>query len=300
MDVLLLLFAAENRYIIKNGIDTVRKFNTKLMFLILLILLTAQMSCVIYQRSAASRLSFISPEEDSFRRQQLTEGTLAEILFITRNSSLETGDILTILAARNPSGVLKIPAGFQPSDLVSWKRILMHYNYTGYDKIRRYYSALWNDAVCFPVAEEGMVYENTWMFERTYGGNRGHEGTDVIPPENLPGYYRIISMTDGVVEKTGWLEKGGYRIGIRSPSGGYYYYAHLDSRNQDLQPGDTVEAGTVLGRMGDTGYGPEGTRGKFKVHLHLGIYLNTESGEEISVNPYWVLRYIQKQTENLQ
>ena len=42
--------------------------------------------------------------------------------------------------------------------------------------------------------------------------------------------------------------------------------------------------------MGDSGYGEEGTTGEFPVHLHLGIYLK-EGTEEISVNPYPVLRY---------
>ena len=43
------------------------------------------------------------------------------------------------------------------------------------------------------------------------------------------GFYPVISMTDGKIEKIGWLSLGGYRIGIRSPHGGYFYYAHLAS-----------------------------------------------------------------------
>ena len=44
--------------------------------------------------------------------------------------------------------------------------------------------------------------------------------------------------------------------------------------------------------MGDTGYGTEeGTRGKFPVHLHVGIYLY-QNEQEISVNPYPALSYV--------
>ena len=43
--------------------------------------------------------------------------------------------------------------------------------------------------------------------------------------------------------------------------------------------------------MGDTGYGKEGTHGKFPVHLHFGIYYN-ENGEERSLNPYYLLKYL--------
>ena len=55
-----------------------------------------------------------------------------------------------------------------------------------------------------------------------------------------------------------------------------------------------MKAGELLGFMGDSGYGEEeGTVGKFAVHLHLGIYIEDETGEEISVNPYWVLKWLE-------
>jgi murein DD-endopeptidase MepM/ murein hydrolase activator NlpD len=109
---------------------------------------------------------------------------------------------------------------------------------------------------------------------------------------NIRGYYPIISITDGTIEKIGWLEQGGYRIGIRSPSGGYFYYAHLYSYAPELKEGDQVIAGQLLGFMGDSGYGSEGTIGMFDVHLHLGIYVETGTGE-MSVNPYYILKMLE-------
>ena len=109
------------------------------------------------------------------------------------------------------------------------------------------------------------------------------------------GHYRIVSITDGVVEKIGWLPQGGYRIGIRSPSGGYFYYAHLSSYAEDFQKGDVISAGQLLGYMGDTGYGKEeGTSGQFPVHLHVGIYVRNEEIPELAVNPYWFLKYLEQ------
>jgi murein DD-endopeptidase MepM/ murein hydrolase activator NlpD len=105
-------------------------------------------------------------------------------------------------------------------------------------------------------------------------------------------------MTDGVVEKIGWLPLGGYRIGIRSPHGGYFYYAHLSGYEKKFQEGESIEAGDILGYMGNTGYGTEGTKGKFPVHLHLGIYIRTPQTEELSVDPYWILRCIYKNIRN--
>ena len=60
-----------------------------------------------------------------------------------------------------------------------------------------------------------ISYVDSWMFERNYGGKRGHEGTDIMAEKNTPGYYPVVSMTDGVVTEKGWLEKGGWRMGSR-------------------------------------------------------------------------------------
>ena len=113
--------------------------------------------------------------------------------------------------------------------------------------------------------------------------------------ERPRGYYPVVSMSDGVVEKVGWLEKGGWRIGIRAPGGAYLYYAHLYGYSREWQEGDAVKAGELLGFMGDTGYSTvEGTTGNFEVHLHVGIYMKTDHEDEMSINPYWVLKYLQK------
>ena len=149
----------------------------------------------------------------------------------------------------------------------------------------------------YPVAESSVdkslttSFINSWMKDRNYGGARGHEGTDLMASVNKRGIYPIISMTDGVVTNLGWLEKGGYRVGITSDSGTYYYYAHLESYS-NINEGDRVKAGELLGFMGDSGYGPEGTTGNFAVHLHVGIYFY-ENGKEVSVNPYYVLKYLE-------
>ena len=161
------------------------------------------------------------------------------------------------------------------------------------------YENIWKDLEYFPVPlstknpDAGIRFEDSWMFERSYGGSYGHEGPDLMPDTNVSGVYPVLSMTDGVVEKIGWLEKGGYRIGIRSVHDVYFYYAHLDSYARDFQPGDAVRAGELLGLMGDTGYGQEGTRGKFDVHLHVGIYVRTEQIPELAVNPYWFLKFLE-------
>lgn len=155
---------------------------------------------------------------------------------------------------------------------------------------------LLEDAECFPVQKDSLnnekyFYENGYGGERTYGGNRKHEGIDILTSNNRPGYFSVCSVSDGTVEKIGWLKLGGYRIGIRSDNGMYYYYAHLDSYADGIAEGKRVKAGEVIAKMGDTGYGTEGTHGKFPVHLHFGIYYN-QDGKEKSLNPYYLLKYL--------
>lgn len=134
-------------------------------------------------------------------------------------------------------------------------------------------------------------YEDSWQSARTYGGDRRHEGTDLMTVRNERGIYPVVSMTDGTLEQMGWLKLGGWRIGIRSASGTYYYYAHLESYALDLEPGSNVYAGQFLGFAGDSGYGTEGTTGQFAVHLHVGIYV---PGTDKAINPYPYLKQLEQ------
>lgn len=164
--------------------------------------------------------------------------------------------------------------------------------------------ALWTDCTVFPVGtaanrpDASVTFSNSWKESRTFGGDRVHEGCDLMPAVNERGVYPVYSVSDGVVEKIGWLRLGGYRIGIRSEHGVYFYYAHLSEYAKDFAVGETVSAGTLLGFMGDTGYSDiEGTTGNFPVHLHFGIYFNDENGTEFSVNPFPILRYLSQETD---
>lgn len=177
------------------------------------------------------------------------------------------------------------------------KKLLMRYHRKAFDTVRDAYRAVFSDVCVFPIAGFSLAdfsFEDSWGEQREYGGTRSHEGTDLFGKSTLPGFYPLLSVCDGTVDKIGWLPLGGYRIGIRGSSGGYYYYAHLDSYAQDFQIGQQVAAGEMLGLMGNSGYGPEGTKGKFPVHLHFGIYITASNNQEISVNPYALLKYRSK------
>lgn len=243
-----------------------------------------------------------NPEESAeFRNMILTEQLLNSVSKMsTDNSDYSFEEYLAVyMLANGFSGMFK-----ENLTANALKKLIKTYNTYDKSRFKQYsnaYLSILTDLKFFPMAfsnknpKDTFSFDNSWMFERNYGGTRGHEGTDIMPPKDRSGYYPVVSITDGIVENIGWLEKGGWRIGIRSPHGAYFYYAHLSSYMKDFKIGDTVKAGEALGYMGDTGYGPEGTTGKFANHLHIGIYISTEHFPELSVNPYWILKTLEDQ-----
>ena len=268
---------------------SLKKIRTYIIALFLLVFFAGIWIPRLEYGSERSRLSEDILFSDGFRRQFVSDETMEQI---RENSA--PGEALAVYWLETDFG--HEPFSLSPDETAvarkRWGRA------KGWGSYLAGCQAVWDDLRYFPVAESSsnsrlsVSFEDSWMFDRSYGGERGHEGTDIMPSVNESGLFPIVSMTDGTIENKGWLELGGYRLGIRAPHGAYIYYAHLDSY-ADIQEGDTVSAGELLGFMGDTGYGTEeGTRGKFPVHLHVGIYLY-ENDQEISVNPYPTLLYVQ-------
>ena len=228
-------------------------------------------------------------ETEEFRAVKLGEGIAAK-------ETLDM-DVLTAMMIGNEYDLTKV----RPEDDLKDNPLIAKRRPVEYRKLLHAYETVFEDLIYFPIPKSSrvetpdVVYENGWMDGRTYGGDRRHEGCDIMGMERERGFYPIVSMSDGVVEKVGWLEQGGWRVGVRAPGGLYLYYAHLYDYSRDWKEGDRVKAGELLGFMGDTGYSKvEGTTGNFDVHLHVGMYLKTDHYEEMSVNPYLVLRYLEK------
>jgi murein DD-endopeptidase MepM/ murein hydrolase activator NlpD len=110
-----------------------------------------------------------------------------------------------------------------------------------------------------------------------------HEGTDIFAEPGTP----VRAVAPGTVENVGWLFYSGWRIGIRGEDGRYWFYAHLSRYASGMVPGTKVQAGTVLGRVGNTGYGNRpGHKDEFTWHLHLGI----QEPDGTWINPYPTVR----------
>ena len=90
-----------------------------------------------------------------------------------------------------------------------------------------------------------------------------HHGEDIFARLGAP----ILAVADGTLHTIGFNKIGGYRLWLRDLSGNEFYYAHLSAYSPLAVDGTRVEAGDVIGFVGDTGDAEGGTP-----HLHFEIH----------------------------
>jgi murein DD-endopeptidase MepM/ murein hydrolase activator NlpD len=111
-----------------------------------------------------------------------------------------------------------------------------------------------------------------------FGGPREigpHQGDDVFAPFGAP----VLAVADGTLEKVGTLPISGNRLWLRTKKGDTFFYAHLSAFSPDAVNGRKVEAGTVLGFVGNTG-DAEPT----PPHLHFEVHPN--DGDAVDPHAY--------------
>jgi murein DD-endopeptidase MepM/ murein hydrolase activator NlpD len=112
------------------------------------------------------------------------------------------------------------------------------------------------------------VYGNS-SYSDTYGAKRSdvaggwHHGDDIFAPLGAP----ILAVAHGTVFSVGWNDIGGWRLWLRDDEGNQFYYAHLSAFSPFAVNGAIVNAGDVLGFVGNTG-DAKGT----PYHLHFEVH----------------------------
>ncbi len=148
---------------------------------------------------------------------------------------------------------------------IQWQRVLIPY------RLARLYTEPADQVLLMPVqGVAARTVANTWHAPRS--GGRKHEGEDIFAPRGTP----VLAATDGVVVRFGGGKLGGNAVWVAGRGGRVYYYAHLDRYRQDLKVGDVIDAGDVLGYVGNTG-----NARTTPPHLHFGIY-----GPHDAVDPF--------------
>ncbi len=116
-----------------------------------------------------------------------------------------------------------------------------------------------------------------WRTHPITGTRRFHSGIDIGAPMGAP----VVAAGSGTVVSSGWL--GGYGKAITIEHNGVQQtlYGHLSEIF--VQPGQIIEQGTVIGRVGSTGNstGP---------HLHFETKVSTADGW-IAVDPGEDIKY---------
>jgi murein DD-endopeptidase MepM/ murein hydrolase activator NlpD len=118
---------------------------------------------------------------------------------------------------------------------------------------------------------EGFVFPvyGAVSFGDSFGAPRSdvpggwHHGEDIFAPVGTP----ILAVADGTLYSIGWNDIGGYRLWLRDREGNQFYYAHLAAYSPLALEGNQVEAGDVVGFVGDTGDADGGAP-----HLHFEIH----------------------------
>lgn len=105
-------------------------------------------------------------------------------------------------------------------------------------------------------------------------GGRKHEGVDIFSPRGTP----VRAATEGIISRVGSNKLGGKVVWVLGPAGQRHYYAHLDGYAH-IRSGQRIEAGTLLGFVGNTG-----NARTTPPHLHYGVY-----GTAGALNPFPLL-----------
>jgi murein DD-endopeptidase MepM/ murein hydrolase activator NlpD len=124
-----------------------------------------------------------------------------------------------------------------------------------------------NTRLLYPLAVPGTLTSSFgWRLHPIFGTQRFHSGTDIGAPSGTP----VLAAFSGRVNTSGFV--GGYGLTVILEHAGdraQTLYAHLSE--VFVQPGETVEQGEVIGRVGSTGHstGP---------HLHFEYREYTANG----------------------
>ena len=105
-----------------------------------------------------------------------------------------------------------------------------------------------DSGLIFPLARSTAISSNYgWRIHPIYGNRRFHTGTDFTAPEGTP----VVATKSGRVVLADYNSGYGLIVGLRHDNSNESRYAHLSQIH--VRPGQWVEQGTVIGRVGNTG-----------------------------------------------
>ncbi|MGN0405413.1 MAG: M23 family peptidase, partial [Bariatricus sp.] len=160
------------------------KFVLLFFYLLFVIVLVVILTADLKQRARLEKLNDSTVVSDEFRAHELGEKNLVILKKLPANE-------------RGKAAALMLLEGYDNGEERLWT------SRPAWRKYRDACQAIWNEAVYFPVpvstthSEYQVTFTDSWMNERSYGGKRGHEGTDLMASKDVPGLYPVVSISDG-------------------------------------------------------------------------------------------------------
>ena len=124
------------------------------------------------------------------------------------------------------------------------------------------FSALGESGYVFPVYGP-TAWGDTFGRSRPDVAGGWHHGDDIFAPLGTP----VLAVAHGTVFSVGFERLGGWRLWLRDDAGNLFYYAHLSAYTLLAVDGAIVNAGDVLGFVGNTGDAEGGP-----YHLHFEVH----------------------------
>jgi Peptidase family M23 len=129
----------------------------------------------------------------------------------------------------------------------------------------------------FPVVGESG-YGDTYGAFRSDVHGKWHHGDDIFAAFGTP----VVAVASGTVNRVGWRKAGGWRLWVRDRAANHFYYAHLAGYASTIFHSKYVEAGQVIGFVGNTGDAfPGAAHLHFEIHPHQLLRLRYDG----AVNP---------------
>lgn len=100
----------------------------------------------------------------------------------------------------------------------------------------------------FPVAGPSEYVDTYGAFRSDVPGN-WHHGDDIFAALGTP----VVAVASGTINRVGWEKLGGWRLWVRDSVGDEFYYAHLSGYAPTDLRSNRVQAGDVIGFIGNTG-----------------------------------------------
>ena len=232
-------------------------------------------------QTVASSVSKISQPENNWRISKPNSSSHTKANYQANRFIPSPGEFSTTTVRANPipPQVGSLPAPMIEGNIAP-RPSMVSYDFSlasvlpevPYTNTLAYRGAGGGSGIVFPLSVAAPITSLFgWRVHPITGDRRFHAGTDLGAPTGTP----ILAAAKGQVESANWLGGYGLAVIINHSSAQQSLYGHMSEIF--VQPGQWVEPGTVIGRVGSTGNstGP---------HLHFEIRHLTQEGW-VAVDP---------------